>query len=79
MKKLATSQDDYIRTAMRLPRDLHAEVRKAAQAAGHTMNAEIIARVAAANEIASFKVVMRQNEELKLLMREMLDRLDMLK
>lgn len=79
MSKLATSQDDYIRTAMRLPRALHAEVRKAASEAGHTMNAEIIARVAAASEVASFKVVMRQNEELKLLMREMLDRIELMK
>jgi TRAP-type mannitol/chloroaromatic compound transport system substrate-binding protein len=79
MKKLAAPQDDYIRTAMRLPRDLHAEVRKAAKAAGHTMNAEIIARVAAAEDRPSLKDLMQQNAELKAMMREILDAIELLK
>lgn len=40
-----TNQDDYIRTALRLPRDLHADVQAAAEKAGRSMNAEIIDRL----------------------------------
>lgn len=38
-------QDDYIKTALRLPRDLHAEIKDAAEYHGRSMNAEIIARL----------------------------------
>lgn len=79
MKKLASPQDEYVRTALRLPPDLHEKVKSAARAAGHTMNAEIIARVADAEEHASFKLVLKQNDELKKLMREMLDAIESLK
>jgi len=41
-------QDDYIKTALRLPPDLHAEIKSAAEYHGRSMNAEIIARLAAA-------------------------------
>jgi hypothetical protein len=51
----------------------------AAKAAGHTMNAEIIARVAAAEEQASLKDLMQQNTELKAMMREILDAIELLK
>ncbi|MDB5937486.1 MAG: Arc-like binding protein [Massilia sp.] len=79
MKKLATSQDEYIRTAIRLPPDLHASVRVAAKAAGRTMNAELIYRVSSAEEVASFKQLVRQNDELRAMMREMLDQIELLK
>ena len=79
MKKLASPQDEYIRTAMRLPPDLHKAVKEAARVAGHTMNAEIIARVAAAEEHASFKLLVRQSDELRRLMVEMLERIELLK
>ena len=43
---MATSkQDDYIKTALRLPRDLHAKIISAADNAERTMNAEIISRL----------------------------------
>lgn len=73
MTELTNPQDDYIRTAMRLPPDLHRAVKSAARAAGHTMNAEIIARIAAAEENASFKTILKQNEELKRLMLQLID------
>lgn len=79
MTKLATKQDEYIRTAIRLPPDLHASVRAAAKAAGRTMNAELIHRVASAEEVASFKQLVRQNDELRAMMREMLDQIELLK
>lgn len=40
-----TSQDDYIRTALRLPRDLHKEVQDSAEKNNRSMNAEIVARL----------------------------------
>ncbi|MGQ7939154.1 Arc family DNA-binding protein [Paraburkholderia sp. D1E] len=40
------TQDDYIKTALRLPRDLHAELTSSAQLLGRSLNAEIIERLA---------------------------------
>jgi hypothetical protein len=39
------TQDDYIKTALRLPRGLHAKLLASADATGKSMNSEIIARV----------------------------------
>jgi len=39
------AQDDYIKTALRLPRALHGDVQQAAAASGRSMNAEIIQRL----------------------------------
>lgn len=36
------NQDDFIKTALRLPRGLHARIQASAAAAGRSMNAEII-------------------------------------
>ena len=44
------AQDDYIRTALRVPPDLHEALHKAADASGKSFNAEIIGRL-----IASFE------------------------
>lgn len=38
-------QDDYMKTALRLPRDLHAKIQEEAVASGRSMNAEIVARL----------------------------------
>ncbi|WP_261522966.1 Arc family DNA-binding protein [Burkholderia multivorans] len=45
---MATSlnQDDYLKTALRLPRDLHARIQEAAQQHSRSMNAEIVHRLA---------------------------------
>lgn len=40
-------QDDYMKTALRLPRDLHAKIQEEAAASGRSMNAEIVARLEA--------------------------------
>lgn len=42
MASSKSKQDDFIRTALRVPPDLHAKIHSAASAAGRTFNAEII-------------------------------------
>lgn len=44
---MATSlnQDDYQKTALRLPRDLHSKIVEAASVSGRSMNAEIVSRL----------------------------------
>ena len=42
-----TPQDDYIKTALRLPREVHAQIQQAAAASGRSMNAEIVSRLEA--------------------------------
>jgi len=39
------TQDDYIKTALRLPRELHEKLQLAAKEKGRSMNAEIISRL----------------------------------
>lgn len=39
------TQDDYIRTALRVPQGLHAQIHKMAEANNRTFNAEILARL----------------------------------
>ncbi|GAB2731665.1 Arc family DNA-binding protein [Comamonas sediminis] len=39
------AQDDYIRTALRVPPDLHKEIHEAADRAGRSFNAELIERL----------------------------------
>lgn len=43
-------QDDYIRTALRLPPDMHKALHDSADASGKSFNAEIIARLQASFE-----------------------------
>lgn len=38
-------QDDYIKTALRIPRALHARLTEAAEARGRSLNAEFVARL----------------------------------
>lgn len=47
MDKIArmATQDDFVKTALRLPRSLHARIQEAAATAGRSMNAEIIDRL----------------------------------
>ncbi len=53
-----------IKTAMRLPADLHADLQDVAEREGHSMNTEIVARLAAAAGGASLVAVMKQNRTL---------------
>jgi hypothetical protein len=40
-------QDDFVKTALRIPRDLHSQIQEAAAASGRSMNAEMIGRLQA--------------------------------
>jgi hypothetical protein len=55
---MATSlnQDDYLKTALRLPRNLHAKIQEAGLANGRSMNAEIVAKLEAAFDGSPEKV-----------------------
>lgn len=54
---MATSyQDDYLKTALRLPRELHAKLMDAARASGRSLNAELIARLEASTQSIESRV-----------------------
>lgn len=52
------NQDDFIKTALRLPRGLHARIQSSAAAAGRSMNAEIIDRLQAHPEDAALTAML---------------------
>lgn len=56
-------QDDFVKTALRLPRALRDEIKKAADAAGHSMNDEIIDRIRFSPEIASASTILAKLSE----------------
>ena len=56
---------DIQKTALRLPKDLHQMVSESARLAGHSMNAEIIARLR-----STFEASMVKGSDLKGLIRE---------
>jgi hypothetical protein len=64
-------QKDYVQSAVRLPRALRQELKEAAERNGRTMNAEILARLKA----SPLDEIKQQNEELKKMLREVLDRM----
>jgi hypothetical protein len=66
-----TTQTDFVSTAVRIPADLHNELKEAALHNGRSMNAEIIARLRS-SPIDDLK---RQVMELKGMIREALDRI----
>lgn len=45
-----SSQDDYVKTALRLPPDLHAQIHASARTSGRTFNAELISRLSGSYE-----------------------------
>lgn len=49
-------QDEYIKTALRLPPDLHERVHQAADKAGRSFNSELIARLAGSFEAGDVQV-----------------------
>ncbi|EER61561.1 Arc domain protein DNA binding domain protein [Acidovorax delafieldii 2AN] len=56
------TQDDYIRTALRVPPELHARIHQAAKANTRTFNAEIVARLEASFAASVFPA--RDHEDL---------------
>lgn len=79
MKTNPGPETEPIKTSLYLPRDLRAAVKLAAKANGRTMNAEILARVTEAEDRATFRQLVKQNDELRALMREMLERIELLR
>jgi uncharacterized protein (DUF1778 family) len=47
---MARQQDDFVRTALRVPPDLHALIHAAAEESGRTFNSEIVERLKASFE-----------------------------
>lgn len=70
---MATSyQDDYMKTALRLPRTLHAKIQEAATATGKSLNSELIARLErsfASEDLASSEALMLEMRRTQLLLR----------
>ncbi len=61
-----TTQAEFIKTALRLPPDLHREILEDAERHGHSMNMEILNRIRAgregylAAELAEIKATLRK-------------------
>jgi hypothetical protein len=56
-------QDDFVKTALRLPRALRDEIKEAADAAGHSMNDEIIDRIRLAPEQVAATAILAKISE----------------
>lgn len=63
------SQHGYKQTAVRMPPELHEEIKATAELNGRRMNAEIIDRLQQNN----MATLLRENAELKKMIREILD------
>ena len=55
------AQDDYIRTALRVPPYLHKDIHEAADKAGRSFNAELIERLSSTFEQESTNELLRGN------------------
>ncbi len=64
-----SSQENYVKSALRLPPELHAEVSAAAQLNDRSLNAEIISRLRG-NPVDALS---KETAELKAMIREVLD------
>lgn len=64
------TQDDYIKTALRLPRHLHADATVAAGEAGRSLNAELIHRIGQSVDTAHLHRVIEQLTETMKIERE---------
>lgn len=64
-------QQAHIKTAIRIPPALHAELLAAAEQSGHSLNAEMLARLSP----SPLDELKKQNEELKMMLREVLTHL----
>jgi hypothetical protein len=60
-------------TTIRLPRELHHEIKEAARVAGHPMNDEMIARLWASPRGTSLADLARQNEKTQQMVQMIID------
>jgi plasmid stability protein len=79
MKKNPELDPEPVKTSVRLPPAVIAELKRTAKHHGRTMNDEILARVMEAEDRATFRQLVKQNDELRALMREMIERIELLK
>ena len=64
-----TTQSEHIKTALRLPPDLHTEIQDAALRNGRSMNAEILTRL----KSSRIDEVLAELTEVKAMVRKVLD------
>lgn len=67
------TQDDYIKTSLRIPRELHSKLLGAAEYHGRTLNAEILDRLQAGPLFDLLHALARDNAEMKAMIKEMHD------
>ncbi|MGN6589338.1 MAG: Arc family DNA-binding protein [Sphingomicrobium sp.] len=72
------TQDHFVKTALRLPRGLHAEIQAAANAAGRSMNAEIIDRLQSGSAEATAALLKRLEGSERALMESQRKQIDVL-
>lgn len=65
-----------IETTLRLPPDLHEELRRAGALVGHSVNEEILHRCRAHAQAIGLEEIMKQNAELKRMVQILIDRQD---
>lgn len=73
--KTPPQQDEYIKTALPLPANLHANILDAAKYHGCSMNAEIIARLQGTFLDATLDSLAQQNQELRNMVQRLIDEL----
>ena len=64
-------QQDYVKTAIRIPQELHQALTLAAQENGHSLNDEMLSRLST----TLLEEITKQNEELKMMLRQVLTHL----
>jgi predicted HicB family RNase H-like nuclease len=69
-----TIQAEFIHTAVRLPPDLHATIKDAAERNGRSMNAEIIDRLYATPVNQTLDELVKNGREIKQLVKQILDK-----
>jgi hypothetical protein len=67
-------QVDFVKTAVRLPPQLHKELKETAEMNGSPLNAEIIARLMAAPVQEKLDSLATNDQEIKSMLRELLDK-----
>lgn len=64
-------QQSYVKTAIRIPQELHLDLTRAAKENDHSLNDEMLARL----NTTLLGEITRQNEELKMMLRQVLTHL----
>lgn len=65
-----------VETTLRLPLELHDELKRAGAQVGHSINEEIIHRCRSHAQAVALEEIMKQNAELKRMLQILIDRQD---